>query len=203
MDWLLRDHPSLGEKRTIEHWLLPTLTTFVIGAPLSSLPIGPLWWIGFAGSGVLLVLVFLAEYIAVDPNAPYYAVATAMLTALSFALFVILAVALRYAGTRLLLIVPALFLAAALVSLRTLHLRLSGRWEFAWAAGIGLICAQLAAGLHYWPLTPIQYGLILFGPLYALSDLAASLGEGTPLRRAAVGPTVILAISLGGALLVR
>jgi hypothetical protein len=34
MDWLLRGHPSLNGRRTFEWWLLPTLTTFVIGIPL-------------------------------------------------------------------------------------------------------------------------------------------------------------------------
>ncbi len=28
-------------------------------------------------------------------------------------------------------------------------------WEFVWSFGIGLICAQLSAGLHYWPLMPL------------------------------------------------
>ena len=27
MNWLLRSHPSLGKKSTVEHWLLPTLAT--------------------------------------------------------------------------------------------------------------------------------------------------------------------------------
>ena len=33
MDWLLRGHPSLRNQRTLQWWLLPTLTTFVISVP--------------------------------------------------------------------------------------------------------------------------------------------------------------------------
>ncbi|MBK8428737.1 MAG: hypothetical protein IPL27_23555 [Lewinellaceae bacterium] len=40
MDWLTRFHPALGSKTNIEHLMLPTITTFVIGAPLSLLPNG-------------------------------------------------------------------------------------------------------------------------------------------------------------------
>jgi hypothetical protein len=203
MDWLLRSHPSLRGKRTVEHWFLPTLTSFVIGVPLSLLPSGPVWWIGFGIGGILLVLVFLAEYVVVEPADLLYPLATAGLTALSYALYLILAVALRYGGTRLMLVIPALFPAAILVSLRTLHLRLGGRWEFAWSAGIALVCIQLAAGLHYWPLTPMKSGLILVGPLYALTDLAAGLREGAPLRRAAIAPAVILALAWVGSIWVH
>jgi hypothetical protein len=101
-------------------------------------------------------------------------------------------IALRIGGARLFIIIPAIFLAAGLVTLRTLHLRNSGRWEYIWAFGIGLICAQLAAGLHYWPLTSLQFGLALLGPLYAMIALANNLNEDLPLRRALTEPGVIL-----------
>lgn len=203
MDWLLRSHPALGEKSSIEHWFLPTLTTFAVGAPLAMLPPGMPWLIGFAVGGVLLVLVFLAEYVAVDPSAPNYAAATAGLTALSYALFLIVGVALRFSAVRLFLLLPALFVAAGLVSLRTLRLRISDRWEYAWAGGIALACTQIGAALHYWPVTPLQFGLVLLGPLHALTTLAAELAEGLPPRRAAAEPAVILTLAWGLALFVR
>ena len=67
-DWLLRDHPALGDRSTLEHWLLPALTAWVIGIPLFQTPPGPIWWAGFALGGGLLMLVLVAEYIAVDPE---------------------------------------------------------------------------------------------------------------------------------------
>ena len=203
MDWLIRSHPARRNRPTFQWWFLPTLTTFVVGVPLSILPNGAAWWTGFALGGVLLYLVFLAEYIVVDADAPYYALAMAGLTAISYTLFFILAVALRYSEVRLFILLPALFLAAALASLRMLHLRFGGRWEYAWALGIAFVCVQLAAGLHYWPLSPIQFGLMLVGPLYGLTNLASNLGDDQPARRAAFEPAIAMALCWGVAIFIR
>lgn len=203
MDWLLRGHPSLNDRPTLQWWILPTLTSFVISVPLSLLPDGTAWWIGFALSGLFLILVFIAEYIAIDPYAPYYASAMAGLTAISYTLFFILAVALRFGDLRLFLILPALFTASGLTSLRIMHLRSSGKWEYAWAVGIALVCIQIAAGLHYWPLSPIQFGLMLVGPLYGLTNLAINLHEDLPVRRAVLEPAVSTALCWGLAIIIR
>jgi hypothetical protein len=203
MDWLLRSHPSLNGRSTYQWWLLPTLTTFVIGVPLSILPGGTAWWVGFVLAGAILFFVFVAEYIVVDPGAPYYAVSMAGLTAISYTLFLVLAVALRYSNARLYLLVPALFIAAFLASLRILHLRLSGRWEYAWSAGIAFVCIQIASGLHYWPLSPIQYGLMLTGALYGLTNFAMNLGEDQPARRAAIEPAIIVGLCWGLAIFLQ
>jgi hypothetical protein len=194
LDWLLRSHPALGKKPTVEHWLLPTLVTFVIGVPLSLLPGGASWWVTFAIAGLALVVVFIAEYVVVDPAAPAYSAATGLLTALSFAVYLILLTTMRSSSPRLIILIPAVFIVSGLFSLRAVHLR-SQRWEFAWAGGIALISAQLAAALHYWPLAPIQFGLALLGPLYALTSLAGSLGEDAPARRAVIEPLVALTLA--------
>jgi hypothetical protein len=197
MDWLLRGHPSLGKKRTFEFWLLPTLSTLIIGLPLWVLPKDIFWWLGFFIGSLLLIFIFVAEYIVVEPSAPNYAIATAGLTALSYAVFLILTLTLRYGSARLFLIGPVIFLAAGLVSLRVLHLRLTGRWAYAWAGGIALICTQFGASLHYWPLSPAQFGLALLGPLYAISTLAGNLLEDVPLRRAVIEPLIALVFTWG------
>jgi len=198
--WLLQAHPSIQPGEMAEHWLLPMLTTLVIGVTLYTLPAGTTWWVAFGIGGLLLVGVFLAEYVVVDPADTRYSLATAALTALSFAIYLILAVALRAAGARLYLLAPALFLAGGLAALRTLHLRLNKRWEFGWSFGIALVGMQLAAVLHYWPLMPIRFGLLLLGPAYALTALVASTAEGAPFRRAFVEPAVMLGLLWGLAL---
>jgi hypothetical protein len=201
VDWLLRSHPSIQPGETMEHWLLPMVTVLILGITLNTLPGGATWWLGFGLGAVLLVLVFLSEYVVVDPADVRYPLATAALTVLAFVMFLILAVALRAAEARLFLLVPALFLGGGFVALRTLHLRLNERWEFAWAVGLGLVGTQMGAALHYWPLTPVRFGLILLGPLYALTTLAVGLVEGNPFRRAVVEPAVMLALLWGLALL--
>jgi hypothetical protein len=203
MDWFLRSHPLLENKPTIKHWILPTLTTLVVSVPLYILPVGRLWWLALGLGGALLVSVFLAEYASIDPSDSLFPAATAGLTSLSFAMFLILAVILSYASARLIILLLLLFPAALLVSLRSLYLYLHGQWEYAWPIGIAFICTQLAAGLHYWPLTPIQFGLLLLGPLYALTSLAKNIKEDIPLRRAFLEPGIILIIIWGLALIVR
>ncbi|HNN11913.1 MAG TPA: hypothetical protein PKL78_00025 [Anaerolineales bacterium] len=192
MDWLTRDHPSLGEKSNREHILLPTLTTFVMGTPLALLAASNAWWMGFALGAVLIVAVCMAEYITVNPSAPAYGFARAGLTAVAYALFLILATSMRYSGARMFLTVPVILIVAGLISLRILHLDGTDRWDFPWAVGIGLVCAQIGAGLHYWPMSPVQFGLAITGPLYALTMLSASLTENIPLRRAVTTPAIVL-----------
>jgi hypothetical protein len=203
MDWLTRDHPALEKKSNVEHLMLPTLTTFVIGAPLSLLSNNSSWLTGFGFGALVLIIVFLAEYITINPSAPSYAVARAGLTALAYALFLILISSIRFSGVRMFLLVPIVFIAASLISLRILHLDGTDRWDFPWAIGIGLVCAQISAGLHYWPLTPLQFGLALTGPLYALTMLSVNLTENIPLRRAAFGPAIIIGLAWVSALFLR
>jgi hypothetical protein len=193
MDWLLRGHPHFDGENTFQHWILPTLTAFVLGGPLYSLPFGFIWWVSFGLGGLLLLLVFLAEYIALDTADVRYPAASAGLVALSYALFLILTTTISFSTSRLTLAVVAIFPAAGMVALRALHLR-TGKWEFAWAIGIGLILTQLAATLHYWPLRPIQYGLVLLGVLYALTELALNLEEEISPRRAGIEAAIQVAI---------
>jgi hypothetical protein len=197
VDWLLRTHPSLEKGETREHWLLPTLTVLVSGVALHTLPSTAIWWLGFWLVAAILLVVFFAEFVAVDPTDSRYPFATAILTVLAFVIFLILAVALKASNVRLFLVAPALFLGGGLVALRTLHLRLNERWEVSWASGIALVSVQLGAALYYMPLTPVRFGLGLLGPVYALTSLAVSLVEGRPLRQAIVEPVVMLFLLCG------
>ena len=108
-------------------------------------------------------------------GSPFYALASAGLTALSYSMFLLFIISLRLGAARLFLVVPAVFIASGLVSLRTLHLRLGELWDYPWAFGIGLVCSQVAAGVHYWPLSSLQFGLAVLAPLYTLTALASGL----------------------------
>jgi hypothetical protein len=202
-DWLLRAHPRYAETRSASHWLLPALTAMVIGVPLDNLKIGGAWWAVFALGGFLLAGVCVAEYIASDPADLRRAPVTAVLAAVSFALVLVLAVALRGASTRLFLIIPALAGAVFLTALRTLYLRLGDRWVWTWSLGIALVVGEMAAGLYYWPISPLQYGLILMGPAYAATSLAAALEEGRTQTALWLEPALMLAAFWSLAALIR
>jgi len=202
-DWLIRDHPALGNRSTIQNWILPALTALVIGLPLSQMPLGLSWWVGFIVAVGVLMLVLIAEYIVVDPSDIRQPLARIVLIAISFALYLALIVFLRSAGFRLYIILPTLTVAAALVSLRTLNLRLHGYWAFEEAGIVALIIAQLAGAIYYWPISPISYGLLILGPAYASTSLLTNMSEGIPLRQAIVEPAIILLIIFGIALWIR
>jgi hypothetical protein len=192
MNWLLDTHPSLEKGETREHWLLPTLTVLVIGVVLYTLPPTLIWWLGFGMGATILLVVFYAEFTAVDPSDTRYPFATAILTVFAFIIFLILAMALKASNARLFLVAPALFVAGGLVALRTLHLRLSEHWEAAWAIGIAVVTVQLGAALYYMPLTPVRFGLGLLGPIYCLTSLSINLLDGSPLRQAIIEPAAML-----------
>ena len=201
--WLVSGHPARSAYSTFEHWLLPALTAWVISLPVFDLPDGPLLWLGIALSGGLLAFVLAAEYIVVDPEDVRQPAAAAGLIALSFALYMIMAMMLRFAELRLFLLAPALALGGFGVTLRALHLRLQGQWVPLHAFAITLVFTQIGAALHYWPLTPISYGLALLGPGYAVTSLVASLMEGENLRQAIIEPVVVLVVMWGFAFWMR
>jgi hypothetical protein len=197
MDWLLRSHPLFHARNTVEHWILPSLTAWIIGIAIYSFSSNTYWWAIILFGGIFLVLIGIAEYIATDPTDVRYGLAAAALTAISFVLLLVLVVALRTVGVRLFVLLPILILALGLVSLRTLHLRTGGTWEYYWVIGITLAVAQFVAPLHYWPISPTQFGLIVLGPAYALTSLAAGLREDQSFRRAVAEPVITLAIIWG------
>lgn len=193
-DWLVRTHPAYRPKTGIVHWLVPALTAWVLELPLLLLPPGLLWWTGFFSGGALLMAVLVAEYIAVDPDDLRHPLAAVGLTAVSFALFLVLASALRFSQARLFLSLPALTLAAGLVSWRTLQLHASTGQRWPAALIVALLTAQIAASLHYWPLSPVAYGLAVLGPTYALTSLFTNLNNDQPFQQAALEPALILVI---------
>jgi hypothetical protein len=196
-DWILHSHPHFKAGTALQHTILPALTAWLIGIPLSTLRIGIQWWVLFALGGTLLLLVIVAEYIAVDFLDVRHTPATIGLTAVSFSLFLILTTVLRAVQTRLYIFIPAIALPMALVTIRFLYLRLGGKWYPIWALVISALISQIAIGLHYWPLSPLTFGLLLLGPVYAINSLAVSLIGNDGGRLKFVEPIIILTIIWG------
>lgn len=200
--WLFQDHPHFRDRRTRIYWLLPGLTAWVVGTTLGTLEVSPEWWAVFALGALLLVAVLMAEYIVLDDNDIRHAPASIGLTAVSFGLYLILAIATRAAGLRLYEILATLVPSVALLSLRTLFLRLNGRWCIHWAVGVGLFIGQLVIGLHYLPMTPLRFALLLVGPAYAATSLAGSIEEGRQAKTLWLEPAVMLGLMAALAFLI-
>lgn len=201
--WLMRSHPAAQGKQSIVHAILPALTALVIGIPLGGVPVGLGWWLGLVSGAFILVLVLIAEYIAVDPLDIRFPFANAALSAVSFAIFLVFAGALRAGGVRLLYNVPALVFAAWLVSLRVTNLRLHGEWTIYESAIIAFVIGQITAAFNYWPLTPVTFGLVLLGPSYALISLFCNLIEQKPTRSVVIEPVISILIAWGAAVIIR
>ena len=202
MNWILRGHPAYESEISLQHWILPALTAFALGIPLYNFDIGPAWWVSFFLGGALLLMVFVAEYIALDSSDTRYTIASAGLNAVAFSLFLILTSGLSFAGARLILVLLVLFPAAGLVSLRAIHLR-TGKWEWQWALVIAMICSQFMAALHYWPLSPVQHGLMTLAPLYVLTSLVIKLDEELSTRRVLIEAGIYFGLFYLAALLLK
>jgi hypothetical protein len=173
------------------------------GVPLSQAPTIWIWWLGLALGGGVLVFVLVGEYITIDFEDVRRPLAAAGLTAISFALYLVLATTLRSSGLRLSLLLPALTLAAGLVSLRVLNLRLRDEWLIYESGLIAVLVGQGVAALYYWPLSPLSFGLLVFGATYALNSLFMGLIEERPLRQAVRMPVIIILLAVGAALWMR
>lgn len=200
-DWLVREHPSFQGGISIQHWLLPALTAWVIGLILFQQPFSFLWWIIFAIGGATLILVLIAEYIVVDSKDVYHIPATIGLTALAFALFLTLTITIRNSEVRIFLLAPTITAASGLTSLRTLHL-LHKKWAFTQTAVIAIIIGQLSAALNYIRIDPISFGLILLGPAYALTSLAGDLLVRRFQKHMILEPMLVLGMVWGIAILI-
>lgn len=204
MYWLLGVPMSRASAPAImEHALLPTLTAYLVGSFLQSLDITAGWVMGFAIGATLVLGVIIAELNVADASSPFYSPAAAGLTALGYVAFVLFIVGTRLASARLYVFAPAVFLTAGGVALRTLHLEHGTRWQPVWTLGIAVIVTQFSVGLHYWPLTPLQFGLILLAPLYGLTAFAVRRLAGDQSREAAISPAVISGLLILAGVLVR
>lgn len=180
MDWLIHTHPEHENYHHrwsyIQHWILPILTTLVIGIALNSFAGSPYFWIIFLLGSLLLIAVFIAEFNVVSADDLRHPIATVGLTALSFALFLLLGIAVSSGNLRLYIRLPLLSLGLVMVISRALHLR-TGKWHITWAVISSLIVIEVAIGFHYLPVTPIQYGLMLVGISYSLTSLVTAILE--------------------------
>lgn len=201
--WLIQLHPAKHKQLVLQHGFIPALTAWVIGVPLNSLERGPEWWVVLTLGAALLVLVLISEYIVVDKTSMAHLPASMGLTAVSFALYLMLAIAIRAAGLRLYLMLPALVITLALLIFRTLDLRnQGGTRNIFWMASISIFISQIVVGFHYLPIKPLTFGLILVALSYGLTSFSANYEEGQQGRLLWVEPLSLMAVLLSMAIII-
>jgi len=137
------------------------LAALGVGAILAGLPGWPAWPVGLALGGLLIYAVLYAEFVVWDPADPRTVTASFGLRWLGILLTVGIAFAVRAGGLRAVFSVPLLFAGTGLVCWRVLELERTRRSIWPYAVTAGWMTAQLAWGLHYWPLEPIAAALLL------------------------------------------
>ncbi len=202
MSWLLISSRKEGLRREdIQYLLLPSLTAWAIGVPLSAIQVSLQWWGVFIFGGVMLAFVFISEYIIIDLEDPRSPLAIIGLSAVGYVVYLILSVAMRGAGLRLYLTLPVFFVTAGLVSWRILILRLVGKNILHWSLATALITTQAAIGLHYLPVLPIQFGIILTGLCYSVISFALIYEKSLDVKQSWLEPVIILIFFIGIALI--
>ncbi len=175
-DTLIRSHPTLAGqlgRRTFMHWILPGATALVLGAVLNRLPDGPLWWLGLGLTAVALIAVLVAEYIAVDRNDPAWDVAALGLTALAYAVALILFALLRSLSARALVSASVGGLVGAALAWRLLALKGAPPGAAALnATVVGLVVAEAIWAINYWRISPGSAGLLAMIPFYLTVGVA-------------------------------
>ncbi len=175
-DTLIRSHPTLAGqlgRRTFVHWILPGATALVLGTALNRLPDGPQWWLGLGLTAVALITVLVAEYIAVDRNDPAWDLAALGLTALAYAVALLLFALLRSLSARALVSATVAGLVGAVLAWRLLALRGAPTAASALnAAVVGLVVAETIWAISYWRVSPGSAGLLAMIPFYLTVGVA-------------------------------
>ncbi len=191
-DWLAEAHPQAPQgRKAIEHWILPGLASFGSGVLLTRVPEGSALWIGLVVTAVALMAVFVAEFIAIDPDDPRRRTALVGLEALAYLLLLQITFSIRLLNLRGVFALPILFGGGAAIAWRLLRLRQPTRRVLLHGASIGWGLAQIGWALHYWPLPPLQGALILTLAFYIGLGLAATILEAATLRHRALEYSLI------------
>lgn len=201
--WLLQSHPNAENNQLLPHLILPSLSALILNILLSNLSLNSIWWAYFISGALFLLFVILLEYVVSDPDDYRQPYAATGLNALSIAGFLVLSVSLSSTNLRLIYLLPPVFFAASLVNLRASNLRLKNRWLLPQAIACGIIITQLSAALHYLPLTPLQFGLLLLGPLYAITNLIINFDQKLSGRQALIEPISVMTLIMLLAIWIR
>ncbi len=183
-DWLVRSHPGAAfDGPPMRHWIIPGLAALGVGGLLTRLPQGPPLWLGLAAGAGLLLAVFIGEFVVVEPRDRRYSAATFGLRTLAYVLLLGSFFVLRATDARAVFAIPLILLAGAAVSWRLLSFDHPDLKPWPYPLTVGWIGAQIALGLHYWPISPMREALLLVVVIYVANNFIGLLLEKADLRQ--------------------
>jgi hypothetical protein len=182
-DWLIRGHPlAKHQPPAPDHWILPGLAAVAIGEILVRINEGIGLWVGILFGALFLVAVLAAEFIVYDPDDPRTPTVEIGLRGLAFLLIAGTLFTVGALGSRALLALPIVFFVSSAICWRLLRLTFQ-KVSLGWPILIGIFSAQTAGALHYWPILPASWGLLLTICVYVCYQLVSSHLEGQLSRR--------------------
>lgn len=195
-DWIMRDHPALKDKLTLPHLLLPTLTAWILSISLNNLADVPFKWLVLIVGGVFLVLVILSEYVVLNPEDYRAPLGVALLTAIAYAMILALSVSLESTDQRLIVALPAIAVGGGIFSMRILQLQSKKAWPILESAACLLVIAQLGSALHYLPISPLAYGILILGTMFSMVNFILNQANQISFTRALIEAAIFFVLTI-------
>jgi len=186
--WVFLTHPIWQQQkpsllRMLPHLMLPFIATMILAVVLRQSARSLVWWVVCLIGYIIVALLLRAEYVLIEDKGIGNAGYSVMVISFSFGLFLLLTIALKNSDIRMIAQFFMLLLSGLFVSLRLLSLREGVEDKLLFALLASLLVTELAVGLHYVFIRPIQYGLLLTGLLYSLVTWLNQYKPGKKLRQ--------------------
>jgi len=199
-NFVIHDHPHAfrhPERPVYVSWILPAAAAGLSAFLLSLASTKQLWMVGLAVAGVLVSLAIAAEYDAVSPEAPGYAMARLALNVLAYVLAFAFLTLIYGSRTRSLLSASAVAIVASLLSLDLLSgADVPFRRALTYALVVGLVMGESTWALNYWRIAPWAGGLLLLLVFYGFTNVAHQHLLGRLNRATIVELAAIIAVLL-------
>jgi hypothetical protein len=178
VDSIMRSHPHTQHADwtySLSFWGLPCA---LIVLSLASLPLSPstLFWLGgLAVAGLLLSLIVVAQYYAIDEQARYAKLSRWALNLAAYAGVFLFSAIIYGARVRSLLSATAITIMSTLLAvelLRPLASRLVMRRAWLYSMIVGIVLGEVAWALNHVSLDTAAAGILLLLIFYAVSGLA-------------------------------
>ena len=198
-DALVRTHPrvqELGLRFTFVYWILPGLMGLAAARLLSEAPTRIIWAAGLAATGLLFVVVLIAEYTTVDPLAPVYPQARLFLNIVAYALAFTLFILVYQTRGRSLITATAMLVISFALALDLLWgTEAAPGHKTMLAATVGMILGESSWAMNYWQISAWSGGILLMLIFYVMTGLAQQHLQGKLSRRVLVE---FLVVAIGG-----
>ncbi len=180
--WIFSTHPiwqneKMNFLRMLPHLMLPFISTMILATVLKQSARSQVWWVVLLTGYIIVALLLRAEYVLIEDTGINSLGYSILVVSFSFGLFLLLTIALKNSNIRMVAQFLLLFLSSLFVSFRLLSLHQGSNDQILMALLASWVVTQLAVGLHYIFIPPIQYGLLLTGLLYSLSSWLSQYKE--------------------------